>query len=226
MWVLKLQLKHDCIIGNRCKKFQCTSTGYPLESYKEKGFFYNLHVEQIDGSQEKITSFINDLKTNKQVAQIENHNNIVFFTYKTEEESAMPAQLSLSAKRVFHVKPVFVDKEGREHWEVAAWRKEDLIDFIQYLKKKTKGLKEINILKIIKTKLNTLFFPRVMPQLTSLQKKALDIAINEGYYDYPRNIELKELAKIMKISLSTYREHLRKAEKTVLPKMQTTVLEQ
>ena len=224
MWVLKLQLKHDCIIGNRCKRFQCTSTGYPLESYKEKGFFYNHHVEQIEGSPEKMKSFINDLKKNKQVTQIENHSNIVFFTYKTKEESTMPAQLSLSAKRVFHVKPVFVDKEGREHWEVAAWRKEELINFIQYLKKKTKGLEEIKILKVIKTKLDTLFFPRVMPQLTLLQKKALDLAINEGYYDYPRNVELEQLAKRMKISLSTYREHLRKAEKAVLPKMQTDVL--
>ena len=49
------------------------------------------------------------------------------------------------------------------------------------------------------------------------EKKAFDIATNRGYYDYPRNAELKNLAQEMGVSLSTYREHLRKAEKKIIP---------
>jgi len=66
-------------------------------------------------------------------------------------------------------------------------------------------------------KLTDIYFPQVMPFLTKQQKKVLEIAVENNYYDYPRKIELKDLAKIAKISLSTFREHLRRAEKRVMP---------
>ena len=56
-----------------------------------------------------------------------------------------------------------------------------------------------------------------MPFLSKNQRKALELAFANGYYDYPRKIELKDLAKQMNLSLSTYREHLRRAEKKVMP---------
>ncbi len=214
MWLLKLSLLHDCIIGNRCKKFHCTSIGYALDSFKEAGYTYYLHFEKIEGK--KTNEFLLDLKHDSHVVHFESNNNTVFFIYKTKETGVMPAQLSLSAKKVFHVKPIFVDKEGVEHWEVATWNREDITAFISYLKKSTHNLFSFTIDKIVKTKLNDIFFPTVMPALTAHQKKAMDIAIKEGYYDYPRHSELDMLSKIMGISLSTYREHLRKAEKVML----------
>ena len=77
----------------------------------------------------------------------------------------------------------------------------------------------MKILKIANEKPNEVYFPQVMPKLTKQQKKALEIAIKNGYYDYPRHTELKQLSKEAGISLSTYREHLRKAEKKVLPNL-------
>lgn len=224
MWLLKLLVKHNCIIGNRCKKYNCTSTGYPLEYYHQQGYLYTFHLEKLDGDASAIRAFISDLKKDRAVSSLEINQQTLFFIYKTRKTEELPVQLSLAAKKIFHTKPVFVDREGVEYWEIAAWKKEHLMDFIVYLKKNTKGLVLLKIQKIIKTKLDTLFFPSVMPQLTALQRKALDLAIAEGYYNYPRQIDLSQLAKIMKISLSTYREHLRKAEKAVLPKMQATML--
>jgi predicted DNA binding protein len=55
------------------------------------------------------------------------------------------------------------------------------------------------------------------PELTDKQKTAIELAIKNGYYEYPRKIELKKLAKIMKVSYSTYQAHLRKAEKSLIP---------
>ena len=37
------------------------------------------------------------------------------------------------------------------------------------------------------------------------------------YYNFPRKTELKDMAKEAGISLSTFREHLRKAEKKIMP---------
>ncbi len=61
------------------------------------------------------------------------------------------------------------------------------------------------------------YFPSVMPKLSPAQEKAIMIAYQWGYYEYPRRIDLRELAKIAKVSLSTYQENLRRAEAKMLP---------
>jgi predicted DNA binding protein len=224
MWELKLELRHDCIIGDRCKKYKCTSTGYPLDFYTEKGSIHYLHFEKINGDTDAVKAFIADLEKEKNMVKFEAHGNTIFFIFKERKKGKMPGQLSLASKKIFHSKPVFVDKDGIEHWEVVGWRREDINAFIRYIKEKTHGLHDFKIIKIVKTKVSDLFFPQLMPHITTNQKKALDVAIAEGYYNYPRHIELADLAKMMKISLSTYREHLRKAEKAVMPNLQQNMI--
>lgn len=214
MWLAKLELKHDCIIGKRCATYDCTSVGYPLEYYQEKGYNYFFHFEKLSGAEDKVHKFITDLKKDKRIVSFEAENTSLFFTYKTTSKGEMPTQSFL--KKVFHLKPVLVDTKGVEHWEIGAWNKESIIQFIEEIKKKTEGLEYFKIIKIVKTKLKEIHFPHIMPLMTPLQEKALSLAQKEGYYEFPRKIELKQLAKMMNISLSTYREHLRKAERAVL----------
>ena len=45
----------------------------------------------------------------------------------------------------------------------------------------------------------------------------MQIAINSGYYDYPKKITLPELAEKMQISYSTFQAHLKKAEGRIFP---------
>ena len=119
-------------------------------------------------------------------------------------------------KKVIHLKPVLVDIKGVEHWEVGSWTKEVLMDFIRNIKKEVNELEEFKLLGMNKTRFKEIHFPHVMPVMTSLQQKALQLAKENGYYNFPRKIELRKLAEIMGLSLSTYREHLRKAERAVL----------
>lgn len=214
MWIAKLQIKHDCIIGKRCEKFNCSSLGYPLDFFEEKGYHYYFHFEKLNGDKKDIERYIKDLKKDKQVQNLEAENNMIFFTYRTKSKKSMPTQSYL--KRVFHLKPVFVDTKGIEHLEIGSWKKEAIMDFIATIKKFTEGIELFEIQKIVQTKMKDVHFPHVMPFLTPQQEKALELAKKQGYYDFPRKIELRELAKMMKVSLSTYREHLRKAEKIIL----------
>ena len=214
MWVAKIELKHDCIIGNRCKKFKCNSVGYPLDFYHKKGYNYFFHFEKLEGDEKNVSLFIGDLEKSRGVEGLEAEGNVLFFTYKTKSKGEMPSQSFL--KKVIHLKPVLVDKNGVEHWEVGTWKKDILMNFIRDVKDHTKGIEEFKLLKIVKSKLHDVHFPHVMPLMTSLQQKALKLAQEEGYYEFPRKIELKDLARIMGVSLSTYREHLRKAERSVL----------
>ena len=75
------------------------------------------------------------------------------------------------------------------------------------------------LLKFKKQKIRNISIVGVLPELTDKQKEVLELAIKSGYYDYPRKIELRDLAKQLKISLSTYREHLRIAERKVMPNL-------
>jgi len=61
--------------------------------------------------------------------------------------------------------------------------------------------------------------PRSEPAFSSLppkQKQSLLAAYSLGYYDIPKRISSKELAKLLKIKKSALSEHLRKAEKRIL----------
>ncbi len=73
------------------------------------------------------------------------------------------------------------------------------------------------IMKMENSPLTDVYFPNVMPKLSKSQKEALEIAYRNGYYSYPRKITLEKLARIAKIGISTFQEHLRKAELKLLP---------
>ncbi len=57
-----------------------------------------------------------------------------------------------------------------------------------------------------------------LEDLTSKQLKAVNLAIEKGYFEVPKRVNLEELSKQMKISRTTFLEHLRKAEKKILSK--------
>jgi len=55
-----------------------------------------------------------------------------------------------------------------------------------------------------------------LEDLTPQQLKAVNLAIEKGYFEIPKKVNLKELSTQMKISRTTFLEHLRKAEKKIL----------
>jgi len=85
--------------------------------------------------------------------------------------------------KIFFVKPVFVDLNGFEFWEVASLDKNVLIKFISDLKVE-KGV-EIELKKIQNIKLDNVYFPKIMPDLSTKQKECFQLAVSKGYYAYP-----------------------------------------
>ena len=80
MWVAKLKIKHDdCVVGTRCKKFNVISIGVPFNSYNDKDFQYFSHFETLYGKEEDIKSFIDDLKKDKAIINLEIEGNSLFF---------------------------------------------------------------------------------------------------------------------------------------------------
>ena len=153
---------------------------------------------QIEGDHESIKQFFSDIKKDKRVTNLEISGNTMFFIGKSKER--IPS--SFYTQNMFFTKPVFVDKQGYEYWETASHNRDVLSEFLKNLEKQ--HYQHFEILQFKNIKLNNIYFPAIAPDLTEKQKGVFELAVEEGYYDIPKRIDLKKLARIMKISLATY----------------------
>ncbi|MBI4452821.1 helix-turn-helix domain-containing protein [Candidatus Woesearchaeota archaeon] len=214
MWITKLKLKHeDCPIVNRCVKFNILVLSYPSTWYEKNGKRFattTCYFQSNDESQKK--KFIEDLKADRRITNLEVSGDV--FTYEINLGKEGEHVMLYHNKNIIFVKPAVNHYDGHEYWEVACWKREELEKFIKELKA---HMDVCEILKLENSPLTDIYFPNVMPKLSKSQKEALEIAYINGYYSYPRKVTLEQLAKIAKKGISTFQEHLRKAELKLLP---------
>ncbi len=214
MWITKLKLSHDdCPIVNRCVKFNTIVLSYPSGWYqKGKNKFATTTCYFQEGKQEKKKQFLKELRADSRITHVEVSGDT--FTYEINLGKEGKHVMLYYNKKLFFVKPTVNHYDGHEYWEVASWDKKELQKFIQ---SERKNMDYCEVLQLREAPLTDIYFPNVMPNLSKSQKKAIDLAYKNGYYSYPRKITLKELAKLAKIGISTFQEHLRKAELKLLP---------
>ncbi|MBS3099442.1 helix-turn-helix domain-containing protein [Candidatus Pacearchaeota archaeon] len=209
MWIAKIKLRHDCIIGNRCRKFGVVLQSWDLNEEKKGNEVLTSSLHQMIGDEDRIKNFVMDLRKDKRTKHIEVNDNMLFLI-----ETSNKKPVSNFTRKMFFIKPVIIDTQGYEHWEIASYIREELTKFID----KVEPLCcEFELLSLKNTKLRNIYFPKVLPLLTDLQKRAFEMAIKEGYYKIPKITNLRKLAKLMKVSLATYQKHLQKAESKVMP---------
>ncbi|MEM0362266.1 MAG: helix-turn-helix domain-containing protein, partial [Sulfolobaceae archaeon] len=68
--------------------------------------------------------------------------------------------------------------------------------------------KDVKVLKIVKAERRD--------AITARQEQILRIALEAGFFDYPRKIALKDLAKKLNMSPSSLSEIIRRAEKNII----------
>lgn len=209
MWVVKIRLRHDCILGNRCRKFNVMMQSLNLSEEKENKRILTSSIHQLIGEEQAINRFVSNLKKDKKTRYIEFNGQTLFLI-----EISKKKPVSEFTRKMFFVKPVIIDAQGYEHWEMASHKREELTKFIGKVKPL---VAEFKLLSLKNTPLQSIYFPKVMPQLTALQKNALELAIKEGYYEAPKKTSLRKLAKMTGVSLATYQKHLQKAESKVIP---------
>ncbi len=212
MWVMKFKaVHHNCLLTPKAVKYNVTDYVYLISAYKKKGKFYYIEIHILEGKEENKEEFVKALKREKTIIKMEREGNLVF----TLNEKPIGKQYyePLFDKAYIQNKPIIVSPEGYEVWELIAWNKEMLIEF---LKKVPKHIFDVKLQYIKKIKLKEVYLPKVAPELTPKQKQALMLAIKHGFYSYPRKIEIQDLSQLIKISRQTYQEHLHKAEKRIL----------
>lgn len=212
MWKAVFEVTHkSCIIAPRCKKFSVTDLVYLLSGWEDKGSFFYVEAHVLQGEEKNIKLFIKDLKKDSSIENIEVNGNFVITLNK--RPGWMSAYSPLFDRRLIQVKPVIMKTDGTEWWEIACWDKEPLMYILTKLPEEFK----VKLRSIEKTKIGEVFLPHIMPNLTDKQKLAIETAVKGGYYNFPRSINLKDIAKKMNLTKQTTQQHLRIAEKKIIP---------
>ncbi|AUX07825.1 bacterio-opsin activator HTH domain-containing protein [Halalkaliarchaeum desulfuricum] len=114
--------------------------------------------------------------------------------------------------------PPTVHRHGWEHYTVIAFEEEAIRTVYEELE----ADREIEVLS--KTGLEETQIPHTMlapvdqlfESITDRQLEALRLALDNGYYEQPRQTSITDLAAQTTVARSTYEEHLRKAENKLI----------
>lgn len=213
MWVLKIEIKHDCTIGNRCEKYKVISYSIPLNNWKENNYSFTSERHTLEGKLNSIKKFFNGIRKDKRVTSLEVSGNTMFFIGKSKE--TIPS--SFYTPKMFFTKPVVVDKQGYEYWEVASYKRSVLKQFLKNLREQ--DYEYLEVIQFRNMDLDNIYFPAMAPDLTERQSEVFRLAVEHGYYDIPKGTDLTKLAKSIGISVATYQEHLKRAEAKIIPKL-------
>ncbi|MAG18405.1 MAG: hypothetical protein CL944_02945 [Candidatus Diapherotrites archaeon] len=115
---------------------------------------------------------------------------------------------SVMNKDCVYTAPITQEKGGYETHTILTKKPKDLKNILNELE----SLGEVKIMKI-KNNIET----DNPYSLTNKQAQALRVARASGYYSWPRNIGLQELAESVGMSRRGFQENLRKAEAKVFP---------
>lgn len=193
---------------------------YPVNHYIKKGRYYFILIGLLDGNEVNKRDYIRDLKRLKnakkgrrmELLEI-NEDFITLITSHTMNNEIKLFVRVAYDPSIIHFQPVIWHKDGWEEWVIASANRKNIEKLIQIWEKNYK----FELIQLSEKKIKNFGFLTILPKLTTKQKKAINLAIEHGYYEYPRKIGLEKLAKLMRISLSTYQAHLRKAERKLLP---------
>jgi predicted DNA binding protein len=212
MWAAKIIIPSDegMLLASRAKKYNITIQGYPINNFEKNKRFYLLASTHIIGDKENKEKFLKDLKKDKRSIKIDMMNSSFGFWLMEQPKSIKPLYDPL----IIHTKPAIISKEGENIFEIASWDKEKLAKISKTTRSKEYGGK---LIYIKQKKITNIAIKTAFPELTQKQKQSIELAIQNGYYGYPRKTDIKKLAKLMKISHSTFQFHLRNAEKKLMP---------
>ena len=209
MWVLKLKLDSSKqFMGRLAIKHKVSMTGYPLSYYKDKNHLYVISAGLIFGEEKNKKAAIKEFKKSKETIKFEQDGNFMINITKQPLFTE-----PVYNPKIIRPNPVIINKNGYHIWDLASFNRKILTQVLDFTEKHL-GAK---VLKFRQEKISNISFTTLLPGLTDNQKKAMEIAINQGYYEYPKKIKMEALAKKMKISYSTFQAHLKKAESKLLP---------
>lgn len=217
MWYLKIKYKHsDCIYSSKLQELNLSVHFYYLGRYEEKEHVYTSAMQHVLGDKSNVRKYARYLKKHKNIAKIEVYNDIIISLAKHKKE--IEIYYTGYDPLLLHPSPAYLSEDGFEIIEFACWQRKPLEEVIKKFEK-GKTTTYFEILQFNEKSMEDIYVARLLPKLPEKQEEAIKLAFQNGYYDFPRKINLDKLAKIKKVSKPTFRENLRKAEAKLMPKL-------
>ncbi|MEA3513972.1 MAG: helix-turn-helix domain-containing protein [Nanoarchaeota archaeon] len=218
MWLCKFKIydEHN-IFRKLVEKNKVELYYYPVNYYIKKNRYFFIVAGIIRGDNKN--KFFSDLmrlkeaKKGRKIELLEREGD--FFTMISSHdiyEEEKKYVNSFYNPAIIHHKPIIFHKDGWEEWEIFSLERDAIEDIINI----GKEVYDLKLLSLHKRKIKNFGFLTILPELTAKQENALKLALEFGYYNYPRKISLDKLAKIAKLSFSTFQAHVRKAENKIL----------
>lgn len=154
------------------------------------------------GDFEALLAFLRAHPRVRGVEVLDRSEDALFLLVKSGGEKTLIEAISRAG--AFVLKPTLLEG-GREVWTLGMVRRETGRALVEDLSKHG----EVEVLALGRDEFDSL-------HLTPMQRAALDLAVAEGYYTFPRRITPTELAAKMGLAKSTFLEHLHKAEEKVM----------
>jgi predicted DNA binding protein len=167
---------------------------------------------EVSADQDKLDKIVNDMKASPLVKEA--------YVVQTKRGRMLGSLLTESAlcgtimhteafcrSCLFHSKS---NPDGTVEWTLAFNRREALNELLDRMKQEHIDVKILKLSSVADVE-----------NLTSHQRSLVQTALEEGFFDYPRRITLRQLSKKMGISASTASEVLRRAERKILASYQT-----
>ena len=107
--------------------------------------------------------------------------------------------------------PTSIDNNGNYTYHLGSWERKEIEKLLTFVEKNY----DYKLLSFKQEKIQNISILGVQPNLTEKQKNVFELAVKKGYYEYPKKIELKELAKLSGIAYSTFQQHLKYAERKI-----------
>ncbi len=214
MWHLKFKYRHsDCIFAPLVEKYNLNIEFYPLGHYIKDNWVYTSATQIIKGDEKNVKRYLKELTKNTNVVKLEVSK--VIFTL-TKEKSSLKTYQAIYNPKFIYVSPVYNSSDGFEILEIACWERKPLGDLIKIFEK-APTTTYFEVLRFEEKKIEDVYVFGLFPGLPEKQKKAIELAYKNGYYQFPKKTNLDRLAKIAKISKSTFQENLKKAEAKLMP---------
>lgn len=159
---------------------------------------------EISGPQDIMEEVLRDIRKNPLVSKVD--------TTVTEKGKVIGAVTTSRCDicRILTDSDVFLisaesKSGGRVEWTLVLSEKDVLKGILDHLKSKSVDAELIRLTKIDDKE-----------SLTERQDKITHVAFERGYFDYPKRISLRELARMFEVSPSTLSEILRKGQRKIV----------
>jgi len=197
------------LLGSIAKRNNITLFGYPHSYTLHSDYIRVLTSGYAVGNPNNLKKAFSELKKENRLIHLELHGNFMIMDLKQHIANKFLFQPGL-----LYPKPGMTTTKGEYIFEIASWDRESLMNVYKGyapLKGKLNWIKKKEIKSV-----QTL---TISPNLTDKQKKSFKLAVERGYYGYPRKIDIAHLAKEFGCAHSTFQFHLRNAEKKLMPSL-------